>query len=251
MERFSTIQDLYTGNGELSERCLGLNRLRLARGSSWVLWWPCLTFESGSEPAASPLFQGELLSLAKQCDLSVRKVEKWFRHRRNMDRPSLSKKFSEAWWAGPQAMNSGFHGSWAPQTVHCLPLPSTPVQRSQLLVCPPSLHREIPAPSTESILGLPDPLGSTITLCCFSVTETFLAFPLYLQSQISFCCCTFILYWALVSDLSWLCHTGILLWHTFEPEKLSAVYILVLCWCFSSYYKGILSVAFPIVSLSA
>ncbi|XP_059725656.1 ceramide synthase 4-like isoform X6 [Haemorhous mexicanus] len=41
---------------------------------------------------------GELLNLAKQCDLPVRKVEKWFRHRRNMDRPSLSKKFSEACW---------------------------------------------------------------------------------------------------------------------------------------------------------
>uniref|UniRef100_A0A8C5T9X1 Homeobox domain-containing protein n=1 Tax=Malurus cyaneus samueli TaxID=2593467 RepID=A0A8C5T9X1_9PASS len=40
----------------------------------------------------------ELLSLAKQCDLPVRKVEKWFRCRRNMDRPSLSKKFSEACW---------------------------------------------------------------------------------------------------------------------------------------------------------
>ncbi|XP_005059999.1 PREDICTED: ceramide synthase 4 isoform X3 [Ficedula albicollis] len=42
--------------------------------------------------------EGELLSLAKQCDLPVRKVEKWFRRRRNMDRPSLSKKFSEACW---------------------------------------------------------------------------------------------------------------------------------------------------------
>uniref|UniRef100_A0A8C3V048 Homeobox domain-containing protein n=1 Tax=Catharus ustulatus TaxID=91951 RepID=A0A8C3V048_CATUS len=42
--------------------------------------------------------EGELLNLAKQCDLPVRKVEKWFRRRRNMDRPSLSKKFSEACW---------------------------------------------------------------------------------------------------------------------------------------------------------
>uniref|UniRef100_A0A8C3V3H5 TLC domain-containing protein n=1 Tax=Catharus ustulatus TaxID=91951 RepID=A0A8C3V3H5_CATUS len=68
----------------------------LCGGSDEIL--PYLTFESGSELAASPVFQGELLNLAKQCDLPVRKVEKWFRRRRNMDRPSLSKKFSEACW---------------------------------------------------------------------------------------------------------------------------------------------------------
>uniref|UniRef100_A0A8C0HR74 Ceramide synthase 4 n=1 Tax=Buteo japonicus TaxID=224669 RepID=A0A8C0HR74_9AVES len=39
--------------------------------------------------------EGELISLAKQCDLPVRKVERWFRCRRNTDRPSLSKKFCE------------------------------------------------------------------------------------------------------------------------------------------------------------
>ncbi|NXT32086.1 CERS4 synthase, partial [Pelecanoides urinatrix] len=42
--------------------------------------------------------QGELASLAKRCDLPVRKVERWFRRRRNADRPSLSKKFCEACW---------------------------------------------------------------------------------------------------------------------------------------------------------
>ncbi|KAM6189476.1 ceramide synthase 4-like isoform 2-T2 [Sarcoramphus papa] len=42
--------------------------------------------------------EGELLSLAKRCDLPVRKVERWFRRRRNTDRPSLSKKFCEACW---------------------------------------------------------------------------------------------------------------------------------------------------------
>lgn len=36
MERSSTIQDLYTKNGQLSERCLSL---RLAWRSSWALWW--------------------------------------------------------------------------------------------------------------------------------------------------------------------------------------------------------------------
>lgn len=39
MERFSTIQDLYTKNGQLPERCLSLNRLGLVWGSSWALWW--------------------------------------------------------------------------------------------------------------------------------------------------------------------------------------------------------------------
>uniref|UniRef100_A0A8C3BLT0 TLC domain-containing protein n=1 Tax=Cairina moschata TaxID=8855 RepID=A0A8C3BLT0_CAIMO len=37
-------------------------------------------------------------ALSKQCDLPVRKVERWFRRRRNTDRPSLSKKFCEACW---------------------------------------------------------------------------------------------------------------------------------------------------------
>ncbi|OXB70002.1 UNVERIFIED_CONTAM: hypothetical protein H355_016432 [Colinus virginianus] len=42
--------------------------------------------------------EDELISLAKQCDLPLRKVERWFRRRRNTDRPSLSKKFCEACW---------------------------------------------------------------------------------------------------------------------------------------------------------
>uniref|UniRef100_A0A8C6ZF28 Ceramide synthase 4 n=1 Tax=Nothoprocta perdicaria TaxID=30464 RepID=A0A8C6ZF28_NOTPE len=42
--------------------------------------------------------EGELINLAKQCNLPVRKVERWFRRRRNTDRPSLSKKFCEACW---------------------------------------------------------------------------------------------------------------------------------------------------------
>ncbi|KAL4608047.1 ceramide synthase 2-like isoform X1 [Arapaima gigas] len=42
--------------------------------------------------------QTEVLSLAKQSDLSYRKVEIWFHRRRNMDRPSNTKKFCEACW---------------------------------------------------------------------------------------------------------------------------------------------------------
>ncbi|KAM6465584.1 ceramide synthase 4-like [Liasis olivaceus] len=40
----------------------------------------------------------EVSSLAKQCDLQARQVERWFRCRLNQDRPSLTKKFCEASW---------------------------------------------------------------------------------------------------------------------------------------------------------
>nr|CAB3230108.1 LAG1-like3 [Phallusia mammillata] len=36
--------------------------------------------------------------IAKQMDMSIREVERWFRRRRNMDRPQLRKKFAEASW---------------------------------------------------------------------------------------------------------------------------------------------------------
>ncbi|KAM9111771.1 ceramide synthase 4 isoform 1-T3 [Pangshura tecta] len=42
--------------------------------------------------------EGELISLSKQCDLPTRKVERWFRYRRNRDKPSLTTKFCEASW---------------------------------------------------------------------------------------------------------------------------------------------------------
>lgn len=42
--------------------------------------------------------QSEVLSLEKQCGLSQRKIHTWFRHRRNQDRPSNTKKFCEASW---------------------------------------------------------------------------------------------------------------------------------------------------------
>lgn len=40
--------------------------------------------------------QSEVVSLGKQCGLSQRKIQTWFRHRRNQDRPSNTKKFCEA-----------------------------------------------------------------------------------------------------------------------------------------------------------
>lgn len=42
--------------------------------------------------------QNELVSLQKQCGLSQRRILTWFRHRRNQDRPTNTKKFCEASW---------------------------------------------------------------------------------------------------------------------------------------------------------
>ncbi|XP_074157760.1 LOW QUALITY PROTEIN: ceramide synthase 4-like [Sminthopsis crassicaudata] len=42
--------------------------------------------------------EAQLNDLATQCSLSARQVQRWFRCRRNQERPLLSKKFSEACW---------------------------------------------------------------------------------------------------------------------------------------------------------
>ncbi|KAM8874737.1 ceramide synthase 4a isoform 2-T2 [Spinachia spinachia] len=42
--------------------------------------------------------QKEVVSLGKQCGISERNIHTWFRHRRNQDRPSNTKKFCEASW---------------------------------------------------------------------------------------------------------------------------------------------------------
>ncbi|XP_008330171.1 ceramide synthase 2a isoform X2 [Cynoglossus semilaevis] len=42
--------------------------------------------------------QSSIESLCKQTDCSVRQVQRWFRQRRNQDRPSKVKKFQEASW---------------------------------------------------------------------------------------------------------------------------------------------------------
>uniref|UniRef100_UPI0037E9A944 ceramide synthase 2-like n=1 Tax=Semicossyphus pulcher TaxID=241346 RepID=UPI0037E9A944 len=49
--------------------------------------------QNGRQPS-----QSELVSLGKQCGLSQRKIQTWFRNRRNQDRPSSTKKFCEASW---------------------------------------------------------------------------------------------------------------------------------------------------------
>lgn len=37
-----------------------------------------------------------VVGLSKQLDLSVRQIERWFRQRRNQDRPSILRKFTES-----------------------------------------------------------------------------------------------------------------------------------------------------------
>lgn len=45
-----------------------------------------------------PPSQNESVILEKQCGLSERKIQTWFRHRKNQDRPTNTKKFCEAFW---------------------------------------------------------------------------------------------------------------------------------------------------------
>ncbi|XP_066557616.1 ceramide synthase 2 isoform X2 [Amia ocellicauda] len=42
--------------------------------------------------------QADIDGLSKKCSWSVRQVERWFRRRRNQDRPGIIKKFKEASW---------------------------------------------------------------------------------------------------------------------------------------------------------
>lgn len=53
--------------------------------------------------------QAEVELLSRQSGLSGRQVERWFRRRRNQDRPSLLKKFREARWGG-----------WVAEGVRCV-----------------------------------------------------------------------------------------------------------------------------------
>ncbi|KAJ3609741.1 hypothetical protein NHX12_024252 [Muraenolepis orangiensis] len=52
-------------------------------------------------------------SLSKQSGYSVRQVQRWFRRRRNQDRPSKVKKFQEASWRFTFYLIAFFAGLWA------------------------------------------------------------------------------------------------------------------------------------------
>ncbi|CAL8298164.1 unnamed protein product [Lota lota] len=52
-------------------------------------------------------------SLSKQSGYSVRQVQRWFRRRRNQDRPSKVKKFQEASWRFTFYLLAFFAGLWA------------------------------------------------------------------------------------------------------------------------------------------
>lgn len=191
MERFSIIWGLYMKNRQLSERCLSLNRFGLARslqlgsvvGQMRCPYCPFWPSNLDLNPASSPLFQGELISLAKQCDLPVRKVERWFRRRRNTDRPSLSKKFCEAWWGRAQAMSGrglspglSFAGSSLPPA--CPP----PLRREHPgfpaplpPACPPSLYGEHPGSSLHHLVLLQ--LSAASLLLKHSLLSPFVLLP--------------------------------------------------------------------------
>ncbi|MBN3304378.1 CERS2 synthase, partial [Amia calva] len=56
------------------------------------------TLESFYNSSAKHPKQSDVESLSRQTGCSVRQVQRWFRRRRNQDRPSLLKKFREASW---------------------------------------------------------------------------------------------------------------------------------------------------------
>ncbi|KAG7524335.1 hypothetical protein JOB18_010580 [Solea senegalensis] len=72
--------------------CLGVkNRLQVTAAPSPKL-------ESFYMRRSRQPTQSEIVSLMKACGKTQRQIEKWFRHRRNQDRPCQTKKFGEAAW---------------------------------------------------------------------------------------------------------------------------------------------------------
>lgn len=58
---------------------------------------PNTVLENFFKHSARQPSQTDIYGLAKKCNLTERQVERWFRSRRNQDRPRRIKKFQEAW----------------------------------------------------------------------------------------------------------------------------------------------------------
>ncbi|KAM9099720.1 ceramide synthase 4-like [Sarcophilus harrisii] len=84
----------------VSERFIGLplSKALGVRDSIRTKPIPNPILESFFQTHSKSPTKDELNHLASQCSLSMRQAERWFRHRRNQERPLLSKKFSETCW---------------------------------------------------------------------------------------------------------------------------------------------------------
>lgn len=244
MERFCSIQDLYARNGQLSERCLSLNRLRLAGGSSWALWW----------------VRWDTTALS---DLWI-----WIRACCLTCFPGWSAQFSQAMWPaseeggevvpapeehGPaQSVQEVQRGLVSRSTSHELRF-SLELSSTESSLPPPALHpyTEIPAPClpsipmqrdpsslsafhpyAETILGLPWPTWlcyNSLLLLCYGKISFFsplFAIPsllllLYLYSLLGPC------FWLFLTLSHW--HpalTHIWTWKTLCCLHLSALLLL-------------------------